>query len=760
MARRYGLGDDDDGPGVMPMGMLTKEELEAELAKATITFDDETSQRPLSMPLLPSATRLSHVAEFDDAVFWLLRGAGDNTRGPEFMPGLQASQVASQIFNTIHEAAIRGWDYPFPVEMTDFVVLAICTGSLGCESFEAGSATERRTGEVYYHSGRTLVLDDLVLKEDIDSGWASRPSARSNHVWPAGDVARDRVRVGHYDKASSFVRKVRGMAAVFEVFYNSVIATQLRDAAVVFEALAVERANGRPKHPLIVLAVAFETLMNRFIISIRSQLTKLVLGMERTRKSTKRPALFTNLRLAMNGRDENRGRCFVWPCSFVGLGDQAGPLREVMGEMLSAQMTQQLIHGASAFTVRTQQSQTKIGKGASGAGGVGDGDEDDDNDSGAGSAAVKKEGDAKKDADAKKSKFKSMTLPRNVFGPGYEAGAVMCTNVGVVRSSWEAINKTWLGLHQGAANKRFTIYCLAGTTHSKCGKDPKVCKAEWKESMPLADVRHGALPLPTYKMVAHDPSVEFHLLRVGLARGGGMLEHEEQVLPTDVRADMEKKFAAFSQQKAAAKDAGSGGPLASGAAGSRREPRTTDDSGGSVVREEALSSSSGAALEAPSEASSSGLESEQGQCGASEASAVTPQRPGTFGELSSAIGRLGGEPARSVRREVCFAALQALNDGSASSFEEAFETFELGKPNWRQDLAKAPANPAPGAHVFDVSEEEVRAVSAASAGLERRTCRWEVDLWLCGAVAEGGGRRPSRSSTSSSMMLSKILMPW
>ena len=231
VARRYGLGDGDDGPGTMPMGLLTAAELQAELAKATITFDDETSQRPLAMPLLPSATRMSQVAEFDDAVFWLLRGAGDATRGPEFMPGLQASQVASQIFNTIHEAAIRGWDYPFPVEMTDFVVLAICTGSLGCESFEAGSATERRSGEVYYHSGRTLVLDDLVLKENIDSGWASRPSARSNHVWPAGDVARARVRVGHYDKAPSFVRKVRGMAAVFEMFYNSVIATQLNDGA-------------------------------------------------------------------------------------------------------------------------------------------------------------------------------------------------------------------------------------------------------------------------------------------------------------------------------------------------------------------------------------------------------------------------------------------------------------------------------------------------------------------------------------------------
>ena len=206
------------------------------------------------------------------------------------------------------------------------------------------------------------------------------------------------------------------------------------------------------------------------------------------------------------------------------------------------------------------------------------------------------------------------------------------------------------------------------STHSQT--HIKVCKAEWKEAMPLADVRHGALPLPTYKVVAHYPSVAFHLLRVGLTRGGGMLEHEEQVLPTDVRADMEKKFAAYNQQKAAAKDAGSsGGPRASGAAGSRREPRTTDDSGGSVVREAALGSGSGAALAAASEAASSGLEPEsvrsQGRFGESEASAVTPQRPGTFGERSSAIGRSGGELARSVRREMCFAALQALNDTGA-----------------------------------------------------------------------------------------------
>ena len=128
-----------------------------------------------------------------------------------------------------------------------------------------------------------------------------------------------------------------------------------------------------------------------------------------------------------------------------------------------------------------------------------------------------------------------------------------------------------------------------------------------------------------------------------------------------MRADMEKKLAAYNQQKAAAKDAGIGGPRASGTAGSRREPRTTGDSGGSVVREAALGSGSEAALAAASEAASSGLESEsvrsQGRFGESEASAVTPQRPGTFGELSSAIGRLGGEPARSVRREMCFTEL-------------------------------------------------------------------------------------------------------
>ena len=93
---------------------------------------------------------------------------------------------------------------------------------------------------------------------------------------------------------------------------------------------------------------------------------------------------------------------------------------------------------------------------------------------------------------------------------------------------------------------------------------------------------------------------------------------------------------------------------------------------------------------------------------------------------------------------MCFAALQALNNGSASSFEEAFETFELGKPNWRQDSAKAPANPAPGAHMFDVSEEEVRAVSAAPAGLGTTDVPvggGSVALWCRGR----GGRTAPKS---------------
>ena len=63
------------------------------------------------MPVLPSATRFSHIKDFDEAVFWALRGGLDPAYAPEFMPGLSATQMATEIFNAIHEAAIEGKPY-------------------------------------------------------------------------------------------------------------------------------------------------------------------------------------------------------------------------------------------------------------------------------------------------------------------------------------------------------------------------------------------------------------------------------------------------------------------------------------------------------------------------------------------------------------------------------------------------------------------------------------------------------------------------
>ena len=103
----------------------------AQLKMATITFDDDAKPVPMVMKVVPSATRLSAVKDFDEAVFWCLRGAGQADGGATFCPGLSAAQVAHQVFNAVHECVIlRRTEYPFPVHMTDFVVLALCSSAL------------------------------------------------------------------------------------------------------------------------------------------------------------------------------------------------------------------------------------------------------------------------------------------------------------------------------------------------------------------------------------------------------------------------------------------------------------------------------------------------------------------------------------------------------------------------------------------------------------------------------------------------------
>ena len=272
------------------------------------------------------------------------------------MPGLSATQMATEIFNAIHEAAVEGKPYPFPVEMNDFVVLAVCSGALGAEVFEPGSQAEQKGGaRLFYYSGRTLVLSDLVLREDIDDNWATQAKARSNHVWPSGDVPRPRVRIGNYAKETDLINRIDALADLVTMLYNTEWGRQVKLAAVGFKRLAEERINNFRSYPLGVLAVAFEKLMHNFIFKVRSQCRKLIFGIERSRKRTKRPHIFSHLRLAMLGRDEHRSRLFEWPVSFRDVLDERSCLREELQKMLSARMAQQLAHGAASFTIPSRR---------------------------------------------------------------------------------------------------------------------------------------------------------------------------------------------------------------------------------------------------------------------------------------------------------------------------------------------------------------------------------------------------------------------
>ena len=107
--------------------------------------------------------------------------------GPKQELGRYSAQLADQIFNSVHLAAAEHQTYPFPVEMTDFVVLSLCTGALGAQDFLSGPNQTR------FHNKMTLVLNDLKLKEDMPDFSHRSATVRQNHTWPAGNVARSRL---------------------------------------------------------------------------------------------------------------------------------------------------------------------------------------------------------------------------------------------------------------------------------------------------------------------------------------------------------------------------------------------------------------------------------------------------------------------------------------------------------------------------------------------------------------------------------------
>ena len=122
------------------------------------------------------------------------------------------------------------------------------------------------------------------------------------------------------------------------------------------------------------------------------------------------------------------------------------------------------------------------------------------------------------------------------------------------------------------------MYCLAGACHAGCGKTVAQCKSDWKAVLPSvawsdATVRHGALPLPIAKLVLNGASPDYVLLHAGLAHGGNLLEHQEQVKPGDVVFAVGEALAAYQRQLAASAAPGSGQGSVAVVAG--RETRTT-----------------------------------------------------------------------------------------------------------------------------------------------------------------------------------------
>ena len=175
-----GMGRAKVDPGYEASGMpmvartSTGEDASEQFKLATVTFDDGEGKKPMKKLLVPAVTSLKEVKEFDEVMFWILRGAGEKEHRPSYSPNILSVQVAEQVFNTVHEAAVSRLEYPFPIQMSPFVVLALCTGALGSQAFEGGSAQEVKAArtQVYYYKGRCLMLDDIVLKEDMPDDWA------------------------------------------------------------------------------------------------------------------------------------------------------------------------------------------------------------------------------------------------------------------------------------------------------------------------------------------------------------------------------------------------------------------------------------------------------------------------------------------------------------------------------------------------------------------------------------------------------------
>ena len=93
-----------------------------------------------------------------------------------------------------------------------------------------------------------------------------------------------------------------------------------------------------------------------------------LLTMEATRKDTKRPHLFTNLRMLMLSRRADRSMAFQMPTSFVDVRSERSSFVKVWRSFYSKATMQMMTQGASAYDVPTAKGGARGGKQPVGAG--------------------------------------------------------------------------------------------------------------------------------------------------------------------------------------------------------------------------------------------------------------------------------------------------------------------------------------------------------------------------------------------------------
>ena len=103
------VNPDHDASG-MPLVAKTSTgvDVSEQFKLATVTFDDGEGKKPMKKLPIPAVTSPKEVKEFDEVMFWILRGAGEKEHRPSYFPNVLAVQVAEQVLTRCTRLQCRG----------------------------------------------------------------------------------------------------------------------------------------------------------------------------------------------------------------------------------------------------------------------------------------------------------------------------------------------------------------------------------------------------------------------------------------------------------------------------------------------------------------------------------------------------------------------------------------------------------------------------------------------------------------------------